>query len=90
MKMLFIDNGWRKISFGGLVSICGVGGEWIKNSIWTYYVGNICKPSKWRCQIGSCIFMNLELRGAFWAGGLNVRVVSEKMMFKAVGMDEIA
>ena len=86
--MLF-DTSWRKISFRSLVSICGVGGEWTKNSIWTYYIGNVYKPSKWRYQIGSCVFMNLELRGASWARGLNVRVVCEKMMFKGMGMDEI-
>lgn len=89
MEVVYIDNGRRKMSFGGLMSICGVGGEWIKNSIWTYYLGNVYKPSKCRCQIDSYVFMNLELRGAFWARGLNVRVVSEKM-FKAMGMDEIA
>lgn len=35
-------------------------------------------------------FMNLELRGVFWARGLNVRVVSVKMILKATGMDEVA
>ena len=25
MKVVCIDNGWRKMSFGGLMSICGVG-----------------------------------------------------------------
>ena len=35
-------------------------------------------------------FMNLELRGVFSARGLNVRVVSVKMILKAMGMDEVA
>lgn len=36
------------------------------------------------------IFINLELREAFWARGLNVRVGSEKTMLKAMGVGEIA
>lgn len=40
--------------------------------------------------MGSCFFYEFGVWGAFWAGGLSVRVVSVKMMLKAMGMDEIA
>lgn len=33
------------------------------------------------------VFMNLKLRGIFWARGLNARVVSAEMLSEALGMD---